>query len=263
MSREIVQNLRISEPCAETWSEMGRAGSSRYCAACNRKVHDLCALTTDQIEAVLVETGGEMCARLTTGPRGEILTADSEYRSFLTPLLLASCTLLPGTIHAQINKITQTVKLPDDQAHSTPTAFTTISGTVTDAQGASVVGADVLLLAAVDESSEAAPLAIERTDDRGAFRFEVSAGDYTLRVNASGFESQTKRVSLTSPSTDHSAFSLVPAPVLTQITVSVVSIDSTTVGELVSSAGPWYKRLAMRARHPIAYSRFLARRLKH
>lgn len=62
---EFLDQLRISESCAESWDGMVGGDGCRFCSRCQREVFDFAQLTQRQIEARLEASRGRICARLT------------------------------------------------------------------------------------------------------------------------------------------------------------------------------------------------------
>jgi hypothetical protein len=106
--------IHIKEPCRADWETMagepGKPGdnSKRFCAQCEKHVHNLDALTQNQIDALFEEHQGKLCIRYTP-PAARITTAPvappkpihrrpllSTLSRFAAALLLASSVGLTG-----------------------------------------------------------------------------------------------------------------------------------------------------------------------
>lgn len=63
--------VEFPSPCSENWEQMAPRGCHRHCAACDKVIHDLTALTIDEAEALLARED-EVCVRAAIGPGGVI-----------------------------------------------------------------------------------------------------------------------------------------------------------------------------------------------
>lgn len=63
--------VEFPSPCSENWEQMAPRGCHRHCAACDKVIHDLAALTFEEAEALLVSED-EVCVRAEIGRGGVI-----------------------------------------------------------------------------------------------------------------------------------------------------------------------------------------------
>jgi hypothetical protein len=68
--------LRINQPCHESWDQMTGDDRSRFCAHCQKHVHNLSAMSTDEAERLLCTTAGSLCVRFHATPEGKPVTLD-------------------------------------------------------------------------------------------------------------------------------------------------------------------------------------------
>lgn len=66
-----VSEIRIPEPCNEDWEGMSPEQRGRFCAACQKKVHDLSAMTEDDAKALLT-TDEDICVSYLSDSRGTV-----------------------------------------------------------------------------------------------------------------------------------------------------------------------------------------------
>jgi hypothetical protein len=73
--RQLFQ-IEIAKPCSENWAEMRGDARARYCEACEKVVQDFSHLNDRQVEqlAMRAAAGESICARLTRGSDGELVT---------------------------------------------------------------------------------------------------------------------------------------------------------------------------------------------
>lgn len=67
--------VAFPDPCGEQWDQMAPRGCNRHCAACDTEIHDLAALTPDQVEA-LANSAEKVCVRAHVSADGTIATRD-------------------------------------------------------------------------------------------------------------------------------------------------------------------------------------------
>lgn len=77
MARPVrLEEIRFTFRCQEAWSEMSGDGAVRHCGHCDKDVHDLSALGRADAEALLRETRGKICVRMSRTADGRVVTAD-------------------------------------------------------------------------------------------------------------------------------------------------------------------------------------------
>ena len=77
MSRAIqLEQLHIPQPCHADWNAMAGDERSRYCASCEKHVHDLSAMSRAQAEALVTAHAGKLCVQFTLGTDGRVMTRD-------------------------------------------------------------------------------------------------------------------------------------------------------------------------------------------
>lgn len=79
--------IRITEPCHENWDAMSREGKKRFCASCEKHVHDLNNMAEAEAEALV--KGGGVCVRYTADTDGRVQHADTRQRRRLARGLAA------------------------------------------------------------------------------------------------------------------------------------------------------------------------------
>ncbi|MBX3187762.1 MAG: hypothetical protein KF819_12135 [Labilithrix sp.] len=58
----LFDRLRITKPCPASWEEMEGDDVSRFCGVCNKHVHNLDRLSSDEVQAMLAS--GRICGRV-------------------------------------------------------------------------------------------------------------------------------------------------------------------------------------------------------
>ncbi|WP_370030922.1 hypothetical protein [Qipengyuania mesophila] len=65
--------LAFPEPCSESWDDMSPRGCNRHCAACDTLIHDLEAMTADEVDE-LAKRSEKVCVRAKIASDGTIAT---------------------------------------------------------------------------------------------------------------------------------------------------------------------------------------------
>jgi hypothetical protein len=79
MSRAAATSLPVIEiknPCPVDFHAMPVEGRARYCAHCDRHVHDLSAMRSDEVADLICQNAGQLCVRFEQAADGQIVTLD-------------------------------------------------------------------------------------------------------------------------------------------------------------------------------------------
>ena len=76
LHRKPLHVISIAQPCHEDWSAMTPAAGGRFCAHCQRHVHDLSNMTSAEVDDLLCRSAGPLCVRYSTIPDGRVATLD-------------------------------------------------------------------------------------------------------------------------------------------------------------------------------------------
>ncbi|MEP7012727.1 MAG: carboxypeptidase-like regulatory domain-containing protein [Acidobacteriota bacterium] len=76
---EKLNRLVIQSPCTKPWDEMTGGDAERHCAECDRQVFDFQRMTQRQIATRIQASGGKLCAQITRGKDGRLLTLEPAY----------------------------------------------------------------------------------------------------------------------------------------------------------------------------------------
>jgi hypothetical protein len=68
--------LRIENPCPADWEQMTGTAQKRFCQGCQKHVHNLSAMTTDEAERLVCQSAGELCIRYAYTASGDVITVD-------------------------------------------------------------------------------------------------------------------------------------------------------------------------------------------
>jgi ankyrin repeat protein len=232
--RRSLDRITIPVPCDADWNSMSGNNQVRFCEHCNLHVTDLSTMTRQDAMRLVARSRGRLCVRYIRVPAGGVLTKAPEklYRigrrvsriaagAFTASLTLSNAaaqnSLRPGADESRQASVIAKAISPREQG-------TSLSGVITDPNGAVVPGVTVTLT----NSTSKVAFNFTTVDD-GAYKFSLlEAGIYNLSVEAPTF-ARVEPIDLNlGPSTNRTIDIAVSLPVFTELVEvrSTVSMDS-------------------------------------
>jgi hypothetical protein len=94
--------IEVASPCTVDWERMTGDEQSRFCAHCDRHVHDLSAMGSEEVIDLVCESAGRLCVRFERTVGGEVKTLDyqpapsarSRWRAVISGVVLAVATAI-------------------------------------------------------------------------------------------------------------------------------------------------------------------------
>jgi hypothetical protein len=206
-SNRVLDRVSIARPCASDWNQMAGDGQTRFCSACNKKVHDFSKMSRQQAARIVIASCGKLCARITRDGNGSIISLEPSPTIRTTgtrpsPLVAAvlGVTLTVGGVApataaragspAAVSAILENVN--SRAAFQPEDGTATVTGTVLDVNGAGIGSADVKLL-----DMDTGETTDTTTSASGFFQFlDLSAGSYHLMTFPSGLSPVTTKIEL-------------------------------------------------------------------
>jgi hypothetical protein len=186
-------SLRIASPCPVGWEKMKGNEQVRFCDQCQLNVYNLSGMTRKQAEAVVHQTEGRICARFYRRADGTILTRDCpvglhalrrravKIAGAAVTAVMSLCLTAMGQTKSSVcetsaSKAKVKITKPKDAAQN---SFATISGELTDSQGAVVPAINIRLIN--DRTKEEFKTV---SGEDGKFNFGLLEADsYTLKID--------------------------------------------------------------------------------
>src|SRR5262245_3181034 len=75
-SLEVLDGIRIADPCPMSWGGMRGGEQARHCSRCDKTVHDLSKLTTAAAVALVGDPNQRACVRVARFTDGTVVTRD-------------------------------------------------------------------------------------------------------------------------------------------------------------------------------------------
>ncbi len=189
-----LDSIDVESPCSESWNEMRGSEQIRFCSHCAKDVHNLSEMTRKQARKMVASSNGGICVRYIRRPDGRIQTIKNTLHQItkrtavaagVLGASLAASTLVyaQGNVKANPNENAQIVEVAGEKS-APPNG--TISGTITDPNGAVIPFALVTLL-----NEQTAFYQSTNSNQEGFYEFkDVPSGEYKLKVDAGGFASK-------------------------------------------------------------------------
>jgi hypothetical protein len=192
-----LKNLRVASPCHVGWEKMSGTDRVRFCDSCNLNVYNFADMTTTEIRSLLLEMNGQICGRLHRRADGTIITRDcpvglralhqrvTRFAGAVFATVLSICSVVFSQSRSeglkQTSQFMSELQIERDKSNNEQSG--TFKGLVVDINGASIVGAEVILRSPFNNKKR-----VVYTDDTGVFTFtDVKDGSYMLNVSAPGF----------------------------------------------------------------------------
>jgi len=228
----------IASPCEESWTAMQGGSRERHCQLCDKQVHNFAAMSSREIERVVREADGKLCARITRRRDGSLVTLDGLPRAPVVAQIVASASLAMGAAGVLA------------QADGQPSQAVLTGTVIKSDQSGPASKAEVMLISRDDVIARA------ETNESGQFRISAPAGLYDIAIRQSPLSgARILAVSL------HDGLQILqPTRANMGIMVSAQSGDIVTLGEM---SGTFTTRYSFRAAvtHPWSYLKYLARKI--
>ncbi|HKO35656.1 MAG TPA: ankyrin repeat domain-containing protein [Pyrinomonadaceae bacterium] len=186
--------INIPAPCDADWDSMTGNDRVRFCEHCKLDVTNLSALTRPEAMRLVERSNGRLCVRFVTRANGRLLTKQLPRKvhqiarrasRIAAGAFSATLSLSSAATQAQPgNGFESRRQTPVATAVASPIApEAALTGTVTDPNGAVVMGASVILSR---KGTGAAFVCV--TGEDGSYSFSLlEPGPYTLNVDAASF----------------------------------------------------------------------------
>lgn len=239
--QKLIEQIKVKEPCSESWDEMIGNDEMRFCGHCNLNVNNLSAMTRRKALKIVKKSKGGICVRYMQNPADKTpMFAEKIYqitrRAGLAAGVLGASLAFSTMTYAQGGAMTITIDnsetnveafQKDSDSDETETPAASVSGTVTDSNGifASVVSVYLFNLE-TNENFEAI------TDNDGFYEFEnIREGNYKIVINDKKGNAEVSFLEISGASENRQDIALT-MPTLAEVTIADenVEIDSFVSG---------------------------------
>ena len=190
-AKTFLDQIRVKNPCSQSWDSMVGNDQFRFCEHCNLSVHNLAEMTRKDVERLIAKSQGRLCVRYQRRPDGSPRTLPAAQK--LHRITRRASQVAAGAFSASIAFTGAALSQVTAEAYVRPAAIgnldhqglmgATLVGLVKDKRGAAIPSASVSITN--DQTKVALYTSVTLA---GEFRFEgLTAGIYSLRVEAPGF----------------------------------------------------------------------------
>jgi ankyrin repeat protein len=196
--KKLIDAIEVKNPCSESWEEMHGNDQFRFCSHCAKSVNNLSEMTRREAVRLVRASGGNLCIRYIKHPKtGKPLFSENLYRItrrapglaagvITATISLSTAAYAQGDAHIIIRPAAAAEKTNDDtRAARKPAgeAKGRIFGVVSDAHGAVIISAKILL---INEGTNGVKEIT--SNDAGVYEFTgLAAGNYRMKFSAGGF----------------------------------------------------------------------------
>src|SRR3954469_5066210 len=143
--------LRVNSPCEADWDSMAGNDEVRFCAHCEKSVHNVSAMTRKDAMRFVRANAGGVCVRFYSDPAGRTLHANEGRLHRITRRASLAAAGAFGAVVALGSSICAQTPAPEDRQEVgalrvPPRVNASLTGTVLDPNGALVAGAGVTVI---------------------------------------------------------------------------------------------------------------------
>ncbi|MFY9221701.1 MAG: ankyrin repeat domain-containing protein [Blastocatellia bacterium] len=193
------QRLKVLSPCSAEWGKMVGNNQVRFCEHCSKSVNNISEMTREQALELVLKSNGRLCVRYykTSDQKIKSQPSTSDFKLNPSPLLKFAAGVLLTTALSASPAIAQTM-LPTGNNVAVETklnnpnlpdpiwegGYASLTGTVTDEQGAVIPGASVTLTGVASSYKKTT-----FTNENGEFYFDsLPEQGYSICSTADGFK---------------------------------------------------------------------------
>ena len=217
-----IVELRVSSPCSANWDRMQGDERVRYCPECKLNVYNFNAMDATEIEQLVRNREGRLCARFYARSDGRLLTHDCPvgFRARLRRGSRAATTLLSMALSATLTAAQTIRSKPPHNPSTKQQSRSTLLLKVEDQTSARIPGADLSLVSEATSEQRKAT-----TDPAGQFVFgDLTPGKYSIIAIAPGFTTLKRYFEIRSNQTQQMTLSLKLGVVLMGEVIEVLAV---------------------------------------
>jgi hypothetical protein len=198
-ARNRLDYVRVASPCLTSWERMTGDDRVRHCDLCSLQVYNIAEMSRTDAEALIANAEGRICARVFRRADGTIITRDCPVGlrairrrvARTTAAVFATIAGICGSVFPQRANLSTTAGNSSVSANFIAMSAS-LSGEVTDANGALIPGATLTLT-----NLQTNQRRVIKSNEEGRYHFLVSEfGLYRLRVEASYFSPFEEKLEL-------------------------------------------------------------------
>lgn len=147
--KTLLDSVDVPIPCDKSWDEMIGNDVLRLCLHCEKDIYNISAMTKKEAKKLLFQSKEKVCIRLERESDGRVKTLKKQLHQITRQIplaagILTASMILSGTTNAQEQK-TESPKITITQITDSKNSKPSITGTVTDSNGAVIPGIRIIL----------------------------------------------------------------------------------------------------------------------
>jgi hypothetical protein len=252
------QEVRIASPCSADWDRMLGNERVRYCAQCKLDVYNFSELTRTEIEEIVAQREGRLCARLYQRSDGTMMTRNcpARFRLVMHRFSRFASTALAAVMSAGTAMAAPTLTKHDPSLLQIQPAQNVFALEVVDVNGALLPNAAVTIV------NEKTGMRIDaKTDASGQLRLvDLPSGIYEITVSFTGFKT-LKLVHFALPTRDYQKLQLEldVSVLMGEVVSSYQDTEPSPVSALLAEPSPAQSNITISSpRQPNAFRRFFS-----
>ncbi|HWX56590.1 MAG TPA: carboxypeptidase-like regulatory domain-containing protein [Verrucomicrobiae bacterium] len=187
-----IQNIRVASPCPADWNTMAGDDRVRHCSECSLSVHNLSAMTEQEVQRLIANSQGRICGRFYRRADGTILTQDCPrgLRAVARRVSRTAAALLTAVM--SVSFAVAGTKPKAQQTEHNQCREPGVELVVIDPQGAVIQHAEVTLSDKAGKKKRSG-----KTNAAGQLILNgVPTGEYVITASSPGFQTSSTAVSV-------------------------------------------------------------------
>src|SRR5687768_15393977 len=187
--RRFDEGIEVKSPCSESWEEMAGNEQVRFCSHCAKEVNDISTMTRREAMRLVRRSKGGLCVRYQLHPIkrtpvfGNRVGKIAKQTGLAAGVITASIAMADAAYAQGGTRSFETVRAEQTEKTGVK-VLSSISGYVTDEASAAIPFAVVSL-----SNQSTYEYRAVNASEQGYYEFkDLAAGNYTLKIEAGGFE---------------------------------------------------------------------------
>ncbi len=181
--KSLLDSIDVPAPCPKKWDEMIGDDKIRLCQSCDKNIYNISEMTRSEARKLLFQSKEKVCIRLEKDGNGRVQTLKKQFHKITRQAPIAAGVLsasltFSALTYAQGEPVVGKVKPSVSKNHQDKTFAASISGVVSDANGAVIPGATVTLRGTKNNSTRNT-----KSNDDGFYEFrDVEESTYEIEA---------------------------------------------------------------------------------
>jgi hypothetical protein len=187
--KSLLDSIDVPAPCPKKWDEMTGDDKTRFCGSCEKNIYNISAMTAKEARKLLFQSKEKLCIRIERDSDGKIQTLKNQFHKITRQAPIAAGVLsvsltFSALTYAQVEPVVGRTRTNVSAKNKEEQTRVSISGTITDENGAIVPGAVIFLRNIKDDSARS-----ETSNGEGFYEFkDVARAIYRIEIERSGFK---------------------------------------------------------------------------